>query len=371
MSENFSNTVVSQPHEPDVRRPPPIALGINVEKPKFPQYAVYAKRMESFDAWPEYLPVRKADLVEAGLVYTGVGDSVRCFFCGGGLRNWEQDDVPMEEHAKCYPKCPHILLVKGQAYVEKLGRGEKTEEVQTDSVIAGPYYLESVAAQSCIEMDYPKEMVQKAIDIFIDRYANSDFKARDLCEILIDLEEQPNHVESVAAQSCIQMGYSRKMVQRAIDKFIYRYGNSYFKGRDLCEILLELEEEPTKSSPYVSDAVNGSRRHIRNVSEEFENRDMQTAGGEPKEDSSSVQTNAAMEGPNHLGSVAAQSCIEMDFSKEMVQKAIDKYINRYGNSDFKGEDLCKILFELEEELTESSPCVSDNVDCRRHIPTVD
>ncbi|XP_053392328.1 baculoviral IAP repeat-containing protein 3-like isoform X2 [Mercenaria mercenaria] len=318
MSENFSNTVVSQPHEPDVRRPPPIALGINVEKPKFPQYAVYAKRMESFDAWPEYLPVRKADLVEAGLVYTGVGDSVRCFFCGGGLRNWEQDDVPMEEHAKCYPKCPHILLVKGQAYVEKLGRGEKTEEVQTDSVIAGPYYLESVAAQSCIEMDYPKEMVQKAIDIFIDRY-----------------------------------------------------GNSYFKGRDLCEILLELEEEPTKSSPYVSDAVNGSRRHIRNVSEEFENRDMQTAGGEPKEDSSSVQTNAAMEGPNHLGSVAAQSCIEMDFSKEMVQKAIDKYINRYGNSDFKGEDLCKILFELEEELTESSPCVSDNVDCRRHIPTVD
>lgn len=59
---------------------------------------------------------------------SGVGDSVRCYFCGGGLRNWEHGDVPMEEHAKWYPKCPHILLVKGQAYVDKLSRGEKPDE---------------------------------------------------------------------------------------------------------------------------------------------------------------------------------------------------------------------------------------------------
>ncbi|XP_053391856.1 baculoviral IAP repeat-containing protein 7-like [Mercenaria mercenaria] len=223
MSENCSDIVVSQQH---AARPPPIALGINVEKPKFPQYAVYAKRMESFDAWPEYLPVKKDDLVEAGLVYTGVGDSVRCYFCGGGLRNWEQDDVPMEEHAKWYPKCPHILLVKGQAYVEKLGRGEKPEEdnssVQTDSARAGPNYLESVAAQSCIQMDYSKDMVQKAINKFIDRYGNGDFKAKDLCEILF-----------------------------------------------------ELEEEPTESS-CVSDNVVDSRRHIPTLDEELESGDIQT-----------------------------------------------------------------------------------------------
>jgi hypothetical protein len=27
--------------------------------------------MESFDSWPEFIPVKKDDLVEAGLMYTG------------------------------------------------------------------------------------------------------------------------------------------------------------------------------------------------------------------------------------------------------------------------------------------------------------
>ncbi|XP_053396407.1 baculoviral IAP repeat-containing protein 7-like isoform X1 [Mercenaria mercenaria] len=122
MSDTLADVKISKQH---TTRPPPIALGINVEKPKFPQYAVYSKRLESFELWPEYLLVQKKDMVEAGLVFTGVGDSVRCYFCGGGLRNWERGDVPMEEHAKWYPKCPHILLVKGQAYIERLARGER------------------------------------------------------------------------------------------------------------------------------------------------------------------------------------------------------------------------------------------------------
>ncbi|XP_053396402.1 E3 ubiquitin-protein ligase XIAP-like isoform X3 [Mercenaria mercenaria] len=175
-------------------RPPPIALGINVEKPKFPLYAVYSKRLESFEAWPEYLPVDKIDLVDAGLVFTGVGDSVRCYFCGGGLRNWERGDVAMEEHAKWYPKCPHILLVKGQAYVEKLSRGEKPEEDGTFENVkfdtsAKRNLIDSIAAQSCKEIGYTDHMVQKAIDIYTNKYENNEFKAKDLCEILLELEE--------------------------------------------------------------------------------------------------------------------------------------------------------------------------------------
>ncbi|XP_045195485.2 baculoviral IAP repeat-containing protein 2-like isoform X2 [Mercenaria mercenaria] len=178
-----------------VSRPPPIALGINVEKPKFPQYAVYSKRLESFEAWQEYIPVEKLDLVEAGLVYTGVGDSVRCYFCGGGLRNWERGDVPMEEHAKWYPKCPHILLVKGQAYVEKLSRGEKPEvdgvtRLQDKSTTAN--LIDSMAAQSCIQIGYTDKMVQKAINIHTNKYGNSDFKGKELCEIIFELEENPD-----------------------------------------------------------------------------------------------------------------------------------------------------------------------------------
>ncbi|XP_053396554.1 baculoviral IAP repeat-containing protein 2-like isoform X2 [Mercenaria mercenaria] len=173
-------------------RPPPIALGINVEKPKFPQYAFVPKRLESYKEWPEYIPIDKADLVEAGLVYTGVGDSVRCYFCGGGLKNWERGDVPIEEHAKWYPKCPHILLVKGQAYVEKLGRGEKpdVEEVDNNKAsIDDKHHLKTAAVLSCIDMGFSEVMVKKAIKIFIENHGSNNFKGEDLCKILFDLEE--------------------------------------------------------------------------------------------------------------------------------------------------------------------------------------
>ena len=56
-----------------------------------------------------------------------MGDSVSCYHCGGELSNWDVGDVPMEEHAKWYPKCPHVLLVMGQDYVDKVGRGKKPD----------------------------------------------------------------------------------------------------------------------------------------------------------------------------------------------------------------------------------------------------
>lgn len=49
------------------------SLGISTDKPKFSQYAVLTKRVESFEEqdWPTNYPVKVDDLVEAGLVYTG------------------------------------------------------------------------------------------------------------------------------------------------------------------------------------------------------------------------------------------------------------------------------------------------------------
>ena len=45
---------------------------------------------------------------------------MRCYHCGGGLRNWESGDDPWFEHAKWYPDCPHIILVKGQTFIHKV-----------------------------------------------------------------------------------------------------------------------------------------------------------------------------------------------------------------------------------------------------------
>lgn len=48
---------------------------------------------------------------------SGYGDYTRCFFCGGGLRNWEAGDDPWVEHARWFPKCAFLRQNKGDNYV--------------------------------------------------------------------------------------------------------------------------------------------------------------------------------------------------------------------------------------------------------------
>ena len=47
-------------------------LGISVQKPKYPQYAVLATRLSSFRNWPKDLGQKPEDLAKAGFVYEGI-----------------------------------------------------------------------------------------------------------------------------------------------------------------------------------------------------------------------------------------------------------------------------------------------------------
>jgi hypothetical protein len=52
-------------------------------------------------------------------VLAGKGDQAVCFHCGGGLRDWEETDDPWVEHAVWFPKCMHVVLIKGQQFIEE------------------------------------------------------------------------------------------------------------------------------------------------------------------------------------------------------------------------------------------------------------
>ncbi|KAJ8970256.1 hypothetical protein NQ317_018118 [Molorchus minor] len=65
----------------------------------------YESRLATFDKWPKSLKQRPAELAEAGFYYTGVGDQTLCFYCGGGLKDWEENDEPWEQHALWFSKC--------------------------------------------------------------------------------------------------------------------------------------------------------------------------------------------------------------------------------------------------------------------------
>ena len=67
-------------------------MGINFDRPKYPTYAILAVRISSFTAWPASMTQTPRDMAIAGFFFAGYGDYTRCFFCGGGLRNWERGD---------------------------------------------------------------------------------------------------------------------------------------------------------------------------------------------------------------------------------------------------------------------------------------
>lgn len=94
-------------------------LGSIAETAEFREYALESKRLESFTHWPKALKQKPDQLADAGFFYTGRGDRVICFSCGGGLWQWEENDDIWEEHALHYAKCMYLRLYKGSKYYDE------------------------------------------------------------------------------------------------------------------------------------------------------------------------------------------------------------------------------------------------------------
>lgn len=109
-TESTSGTDECGARAPTARMPGPVHL----------HYATEAARLASFKDWPRSMRQKPQDLAEAGFFYTGKGDKTKCFYCDGGLKDWETDDVPWEQHARWFDRCAYVQLVKGREYVQKV-----------------------------------------------------------------------------------------------------------------------------------------------------------------------------------------------------------------------------------------------------------
>lgn len=102
-----------------------------LRRPDFPEYAIETARLRSFDEWPKTMKQKPKQLSDAGFFYTLKGDRVICFSCGGGLRDWDEQDDPWEQHALWYDKCDYLRLVKGPEYIDAVK--EKFAKAQTET----------------------------------------------------------------------------------------------------------------------------------------------------------------------------------------------------------------------------------------------
>ncbi|XP_055623494.1 death-associated inhibitor of apoptosis 2 [Toxorhynchites rutilus septentrionalis] len=97
------------------------SIGIQpVKAPHAPQFSSLDSRVRSFENWAMSHVQDPERLSQAGFYYLGRADEVHCFYCDGGLRFWLADDDPWFEHARCFPKCQFVQLVKGQLFIENV-----------------------------------------------------------------------------------------------------------------------------------------------------------------------------------------------------------------------------------------------------------
>ncbi|XP_058462340.1 death-associated inhibitor of apoptosis 2 [Malaya genurostris] len=112
---------------------PAIDSSIGIQPVKIPHASHFSSldsRVRSFENWTTGHIQNPDRLAQAGFYYLGRADEVHCFHCDGGLRFWLPDDDPWFEHARCFPKCQFVQLVKGQLFIENVQSQIKNNSTQ-------------------------------------------------------------------------------------------------------------------------------------------------------------------------------------------------------------------------------------------------
>ena len=91
-----------------------------VRKIACPKYSQFSSREKSFDneSLTPFVQYNRKVLAEAGFFSNGKEDESFCYYCGGGIKYWQEDDDPWRIHA-IYFDCPFVYLMKGKEFVDK------------------------------------------------------------------------------------------------------------------------------------------------------------------------------------------------------------------------------------------------------------
>ncbi|XP_061171223.1 baculoviral IAP repeat-containing protein 7-like isoform X1 [Saccostrea echinata] len=186
------------------------ALGINTDRPRHGNYAVESTRLTSFNNWPQYKHQTPPQLAAAGFFYAGFGDNVKCFYCDGGLRNWEPGDEPWVEHARWFPRCSFVRTVKGDQFIrnvqERFNRPLSTSghQVEAREIRAR---MELPMVRAVLETGVDRNSVMQVIERRLRETGDDYPSAEALLNAVLTLEEEPE-VLNVASQEPVLPEYS-------------------------------------------------------------------------------------------------------------------------------------------------------------------
>lgn len=202
---------------------------------KYPDYADELKRRGTFRNWPARLQQSPEMMSGAGFFYSMNGDSVRCYVCGIGLRNWDKDDDPWVEHARWSPNCSYVLDKKGRAFVNLVQEAVRNAELQealrennerhgNNAAAPGTGYAQSETDNTNTQNNVATSQTSGRRDQFP---SDAERKNPLLCD---------------AAQSVLNMGYLPRVIKQCIDELLKLEGWHSMSGKKLMKMIMEKEE---------------------------------------------------------------------------------------------------------------------------------
>ncbi|XP_043944902.1 baculoviral IAP repeat-containing protein 7 [Protopterus annectens] len=239
-------------------------------QPAYPEMETEERRVATFSSWPQYAAVQPEQLATAGFFYTGQSDNVKCFFCDGGLRNWETGDDPWREHAKWFPRCEFLLQIKGQDYVtavqESYFRFWLCNEVlflALPSGLADDIKAKRLDAhldnQSLVLLwlSFSRHYRIKFITLTTvggSQCSRSSFSWRFPAGV-VGLQDLPALLQSPIVRQVLQMGFDRGLVENLVKSKYLLSGLRYTSVTDLVSDLVQAEEEEQTASQEDRESV--------------------------------------------------------------------------------------------------------------------
>jgi len=191
------------------------------------EFATYESRLKTFEHWPRSLAQQPTELALAGFYYKGSSDKVHCYCCNVGLWSWESTDDPWVEHAKNAPKCTHLRLRKGDAFINECNEQEThiplTKSESTLSSDSGVSFSSDVSSASDVSSSSDvssesdeAENIDNEEDENLDeaikdmKLENHQLKQEKCCKICLGEEVEVVFVPCGHLVSCVQCAPSLK-----------------------------------------------------------------------------------------------------------------------------------------------------------------
>ncbi|XP_046545605.1 LOW QUALITY PROTEIN: baculoviral IAP repeat-containing protein 7-like [Haliotis rubra] len=219
------------------------SLGIVTDRPRHPQYAVEASRVSSFRNWPSGKEQTPEMLAKAGFFYAGFGDSVKCFFCDGGLAHLGAGDDPWAEHARWFPRCPYVAASRGESFIQTALGGREpttsTSDNSTSSTSEQTHNGRNIIFQAATITATRKKAVQT-----------------------LDPRELSARMDSPMVQTVLKMDIPRDRVAKAIQNRLQETGDDFASIEALMESIFQLPDEEQSAPQTTKAAVGSSDRNV-------------------------------------------------------------------------------------------------------------